>query len=139
MQHEQRSESPIRLGTAEKKVLIVFLYYVLLGIIALASFGINTRTLKAFVSALEVYFLCESARSGNCEQSRNTALQYSFSGLTDTSYILLALFPLVNLVYAFNFNELKEILHIRLKVKWNSTSKPGTLESTVEKHQTTSL
>ena len=137
LQREQRSKSSRKLGTAEKKVLIVFLYYVLLGIVALASFGINIRTVNAFVSALSAYFACESTTPGNCESSRNTALQNTFPGLTNTTYILLALFPLVNLVYAFNFNELKEILHKWFNVIWFS-SRPDTVESTSEKIQATS-
>eukprot|EP00731_Ephydatia_muelleri_P010669 Em0005g1255a len=138
IQREQRSKSPIRLGTAEKKVLIVFIYYVLLGIIALAAFGINVRTGNAFAIALVAYFACESTMPGNCEASRNKALNNTFPGLTDTAYILLALFPLVNLVYAFNFNELKDILYERFKMKW-PTSRRDTLESTLEKSQTTAL
>ena len=110
----------------------------LLGIIALAAFGINVRTGNAFATALVAYFACESTMPGKCEASRNTALNNTFPGLTDTAYILLALFPLVNLVYAFNFNELKGILYGRFKVKW-PISRGDTLESTLEKSRSTTL
>ena len=104
----------------------------LLGVIALAAFGISTRTGGIFANALTLYFACESTTPGNCEASKNTAKQNAYPGLTDTAYILLALFPLVNLVYALNFNELKEIWLTRFKQKWFSSA-PFTTESTLDR------
>ena len=115
LQRDRSSKNPVKLGTAEKKVLIVFLYYVLLGVISLVSFGISIQTGSIYTSALKSYFACERTNPGNCDDERAAAAQSTFPGLTDTTYILLALYPLVNLVYAFNFNELKEIWNMQFK------------------------
>ena len=106
----------------------------LLGVIALAAFGISTRTGGVFVDALTLYFACESTTPGNCEASKNTAEQNTYPGLAYTAYILLALFPLVNLVYAFNFNELKEIWLTQFKQKWFSSAS-FTKESTLDRKE----
>ena len=139
LQRDRSSKTPVKLGTAEKKVLIVFLYYVILGVVSLVSFGISARTGSMFSSALKSYFVCESTNAGNCDDERAAAARNTFPGLTNASYILLALYPLVNLVYAFNFNELKEIWNMQIKKKW-FPSAPHTVESSLDqKVQTTSL
>lgn len=109
VQLEQTSKSPIKLGTAEKKVLIVFIYYVLLGVTALAAFSLNSRVSNDFVDSLMIYFACEGTTPGNCEKAKSTVSKNSFSYLTDIVYMLLALFPLVNLVYVVHFSDLRKI------------------------------
>lgn len=125
------SKSPMKLGTAEKKIIIVFSYYLLLEVVALASFVQNSQTSDEFTDSLSSYFACESKLPGHCDCYRNSALQFTFSGLSDTAYILFALYPLVNLVYAVEFNELKK--HIVLLFQAKSTARDSTrAESKIE-------
>lgn len=111
------SKSPMKLGTAEKKIIIVFSYYLVLEVVALASFVLNSQTSDEFSYSLSYYFACESKLPGRCDCYRNSALQFTFSGLSDTAYILFALYPLVNLVYAVEFNELKKNIMLHFQVK----------------------
>ena len=113
----RQSKGPMALGTAEIKVLIIFFYYLILGSIVLASIELSARKNNTAVTSLGLYFACESIAPGNCERFRNDALQNTYRSLTNTSFILLALFPLVNLVYAINFSSLKNLCSLVLRVK----------------------
>ena len=62
---------------------------------------------------LEAYFACESATPGKCDESKNEVLKYFYPGMNDAVSILIALLPLVNLEYAFSFEELKQICFSR--------------------------
>ena len=98
-------------------MLIVFLYYVILGVITLAAFSINANVHYVYTQKLQIYFACESTTPGSCENSKTDVMRYFYPEITDTAYIVLALFPLVNMVYAFSFDELKEICCKRFCVK----------------------
>ena len=105
----QKSYKNKSMGSANKKIFIVFCYYVLLGVIALASFVLNTKTSKDFISSLSTYFACESEMPRKCESYREEALRFTYPGMSDASYFIVALYPLVNLVYTFDFGEVKQV------------------------------
>ena len=121
------SKSPMKLGTAEKKIIIVFLYYLVLEVVALVSFVLNSGTSDDFKVSLLYYFGCESEIPGHCDCYRNSALQFTFSGVSDSAYILFALYPLVNLVYALDFRELKEIISVYFQKAHSSAVADTTL------------
>ena len=65
------------------------------------------RNLDAFDTQLDKYFVCELSGhdpSNPCDRSRFRLL--SNPGLTAMTFILLGLFPLFNLIYALNYEEL---------------------------------
>ena len=97
------------MGSADKKIFIVFCYYVLIGVIVLAAFVLNSKTSTDFISSLAIYFACERETPRKCESYRNDLFKFTYSGVSDASYVILALYPLVNLVYAFDLGELKQV------------------------------
>lgn len=117
LERNRQSKSPMPLGTAEIKILIIFSYYFLLGSIVLAAIELDAKVYSNLVTAIALYFACESTAPGNCDSFRNNALKYTYHSLTNTAYIFLALFPLVNLVYAINFSDLKELCCTKCRTK----------------------
>ena len=103
----KQSKNPFKIGTAERKILIGFCYYVLAAIISLIAFTISTRNGDQYANEVLKYFLCERSNpSEPCSRDGYEALSYPV--LTSLSYILLGLFPVINLTYVINFQELKE-------------------------------
>ncbi len=105
-----QDRNPLKIGTAEKKLLVIVVYYVILAVVALTTFTIFSRTLALFLQRLFKYFMCEEDGSSPpddlCDQT-------GFQGLTNPipsnmSFVLLAVNPWLNLVFAINVKELKE-------------------------------
>lgn len=99
------------IGTAERKILIVFVYYVILAVIALLAFLMTIRDEEKFIHELGIYFVCE--RKGHdpdnpCDTSGYTKVLHV--GLTTLSFILLGLFPMVNFMFVISVRELKRYL-----------------------------
>ena len=105
------SKHPFKIGAAERKILIIFCYYVLLGVIALTSFTVATRNGTLFANAVADYWRCEIAGvdpENSCDRLRDSFEELTYPGLTSISYILLGIFPAVNLIFAVNIKELKQ-------------------------------
>lgn len=103
----KRSENPFKISTAERKILIVLCYYVFVAVFSLIAFTIATRNNTAQTRELTKYFLCEQSNpSTPCDRGSYERLAYP--EITTISYVLLGLFPVVNLVYVTNF---KEVIH----------------------------
>ena len=117
--HEKNKEStkPTPLGTAEIKILIIFFYYFLLGSITLAAIELDAKFSNNLMTSVTLYFACESTAPGNCDSFRDGALKYTYHSLSNTAYSLLALFPLVNLVYATSFSNAKKMCFKIFRVK----------------------
>ena len=103
------------LGKAEKKVLIVITYFVLLATLAVTSFSHYAVVKIPSEDALSQYFTCERLQPGNCKAYKDEAEKYKVPGLSESAYILVSLFPVVNLVYVFNHKELKDIFTSLIK------------------------
>lgn len=118
----------IKIGTAERKLLIVFIYYVLLAAIALTTFTISTRDSGVLAEKVFSYFKCEqNGHNSSSPCSRSEFGATKSAGLTTVSYILLGLFPVVNLIYAVNIQELKERWHTcSAKTKWSISDNHST-------------
>ena len=105
------SKYPFKVGAAERKILIILCYYVLLGVIALTAFTIFTRNSTQFSDAIAEYWLCESTGvnpENSCDRLRESFQQLSYPGLSAVSYVLLGIFPAVNLIFAVNVKEIKQ-------------------------------
>lgn len=122
-----------KIGTAERKLLIVFCYYVLLAAIALTTFTLSIKDTSEITEHLINYFSCERDghnSSNPCSRSELEALNNPT--LTTLSYVLLGLFPVVNLVYAVNIDELKVYLQcLRKKSKFSNSNDFSTASSAV--------
>ena len=96
---------------AERKIIIIFCYYVLLVVIALIAFSATTRNGVQFAAALADYWRCELTGvdpENPCDELRASLERLSFPILTSCAYILLGISPAVNLVFAVNISELKQ-------------------------------
>ena len=103
----KQSKNPFKVGTAERKLLIIFCYYVVLGVIALTTFTVTTRNVELFTEELGQYFLCEAVGPEDpCDRSGFEELTHP--ELVAVSYVLLGIFPVFNVVFAVNVNELKQ-------------------------------
>ena len=128
------SKSPFKIDTAERKILIIFCYYVLLGVIALITFTLATRDNGRLLEEITGYFRCEFTgidAQNPCDRSRYQALLNP--ELNCISYILLGIFPVVNLVFAVNVEELKQWCGcaLRFRMRLTSTSTNTSASATV--------
>ena len=93
---------------AEVRILIVFCYYVIVGASALIAFNVTSQKLQSFSSELDAYFLCEREGTGQiCDRS-------GFESLTDPAlqtiaFILVGIYPAINLVYVIHIADLKSL------------------------------
>ena len=104
----KNTKSSMKIGAAERKLLIVFCYYVLLAVISLSAFTLATKNLPKTVRLFAEYFNCE--RNGHNTSDPCSRLEFerlNNATLASFAYILLGLFPIVNLIYAVNIQELK--------------------------------
>ena len=115
---KKTSKTKIHFGTAEKKLLILFFYYVLLGSEALVAFALNAKSIGAFVDAVIMYFICESSGSGingKCGSQMKAYESLNNVGLSILAYVLLGLLPAVSLLYVVQFGAVKRCCTLCIK------------------------
>ena len=122
----RQSKNPYKIGTAERKILIVFVYYIVLAVIALLAFTMTIRDGERFTVEILNYFECE--RKGHdpdnpCDTSGYTRVLHV--GLTSLSYILLGLFPMVNFTFVVNVRELKQYLRAKVPFLFKLPKRKG--------------
>ena len=110
----RQSRNPHKIGTAERKILIVFVYYILLAVFAVLGFSLATRDAKRVTSGVIRYFECE--RKGvdpdnPCDTSGYENITNMYISLL--SYILIGMYPLINFIYVIDVRELKQHLRDR--------------------------
>ncbi len=92
---------------AQAKILIVLVYYIVVGASVLTAYSVFTRNETVFKDELREYFICEAAGTGEpCD--RSGFMDSNHPVLEAISYILLGLTPVTNLVYVMNFQKMKE-------------------------------
>ena len=122
----KKSSNPFQFGTAQKKLLVVFCYYVMLSVVDLTTYTMIARNSPVLRESLQRYFFCEQSgrdSSKPCNRSEFENMTNA-SGITLSYILLLAVFPVVNLVYIVNIQELKEIWrkYFTLKKPLNSSN-----------------
>ena len=96
-------KTPINIGTAERKILLVLLYYISLGAVASTAFTLATKYQNYNITETLNYFDCQKSGFNNtCKLSIK-----QFPTVTVGAYVLLGLLPSINLVYALNVKEIK--------------------------------
>ena len=123
-----KSSNPFKFGTAEKKLIAVFCYYMVLAVVALTAFTLSTRNNALFARDVQVYFFCEqSGHNPSSPCSRSFIGELTYPSVTTSSYILLAISPVVNLVYAVDIQELKQLWKNSFVIKRSiSSENPST-------------
>ncbi len=110
----RHSKNPHKTGTAERKILIVFVYYVLLAVFAVLGFSLANRDAERFITEVIRYFQCE--RKGvdpdnPCDTSGYENIPNIYIALL--SYVLIGMYPLINFLYVIDVQELKQHLRDR--------------------------
>ena len=103
------------IGAAERKILIVFVYYVLLAAISLVAFSLSIKHTDQFISSVGDYFTCEQHGvdldyPNHCDTYINSYLKHRQVALISMSHILVGLYPVANLIYVVNIQKLKEYI-----------------------------
>ena len=101
----------------------MILYY-----LGLAAAGITLNTISArnpsqFIESIQTYFFCEQGghnASNPC--SRSEIENRNHPSLEVLASLMVAIFPVVNLLYAVNIQELKELSRKWLKFFHNSVN-----------------
>ena len=127
LQSKQSMLTPFKIGTAERKILIVFVYYVIFGVFALTSYTLAARDALKFIEEITTYFLCEAVPNPEQPCTRGYD-KYSRPVITTIAIVLLGLIPVASFVFTVDTGEVKKLLMVlRRKVKTiTSTEQPST-------------
>ena len=98
------------LNTAEKKILILFIVFIIFGVYSLMDVAIITANNDKFVEALMTYFKCELSGHVPDKCDRSEFEQYKHPYVTAISNILLGLIPISILNYVLKFEKVKQSL-----------------------------
>ena len=117
---KETSKTKIHFGTAERKLLVILCYYVLLGSEALVAFALNARDTPAYVNAFIMYLICESSGSGTSGKCESELKAYEYTnhvniGSGYLAYVLVGLLPAVGLLYVMQFGEVKRCCTLCIK------------------------
>ena len=93
---------------AEKKLLLVFLYFFLLTVVSYTGFALFHRKVERYSSELVPYFECEEFGHDPDDPCDRAGFEFlAFPAATAVSFILIELSPLVNFVFIVNIQDLK--------------------------------
>ena len=129
MQHQNIFDQSFKIGTAEKKLFLVFIFYIFQASISLTVFTIGTRNSELFANALQEYFMCEFKGHDPSDPCTHNGTGQVSTPLNVLSIILLGLYPVVQLVFALNISELKELYGSRKKRNKHQLSRSTNLSS----------
>ena len=119
----KQSRNPYKIGTAERKILIAFVYYIILAVVALTTFTLVVEDADKHSLALLRYFECESKgvdlNKPPCDP--NTYIKLQHVALISLTYILLGLFPVVDFVFVISVRELKQYVQNRCPCLFKTT------------------
>lgn len=121
------------MSTAEKKLFVIFCYYVVLGAtVVLALYKIGASNQLQYQFALQQYFLCSrSGASSDCKQYKDNVEALTSLELSMAAYILMGLFPALNLFYATNTQYLFSYFGLREKGPMETKPSQQTIDITV--------
>ena len=106
-----RNHDSVLLQSAEVKMLIICCYYVILGLGASLTFTISSAYLNSLQNELQDYFECEECGidSGQtCDRSQYE--RFINPALKTIGYSLLALYPVVTLIYIVQFSAVAKFI-----------------------------
>jgi hypothetical protein len=108
---ERHGQSKNKISAAERKILIVFVYEVIVLLLILYGRILDVRDRERFLSEINCYFQCESSgvdHENPCDTT--TYMNQITLTMTTISYILLGLFPLVNFLFIVNVRVMNQHL-----------------------------
>ncbi len=103
-----QSKSPFSFGVAEKKLVIIFAYFIVLEVVGFVVFSLSQRNASQLTQEIGKYFTCELNGHDPSNPCDRTAFErFLHPTASIISYILLLLIPLVNMVYVMDFQFLR--------------------------------
>ena len=97
----------LKLHSGEVKVLVISCYYAILALVFAATITLHKiQDLEQFISDITNYFLCEA--TGTLRECDKPSVDLYRRGVSLVSFILIGLYPIVNLIYVLNIQELKQ-------------------------------
>ena len=112
----QVGASTRRLSTAEKKIMIVFIFFTIFGVYIMIQTGVTTAHAQELALGLTNYFLCEFPGNASRECDRNMFEKYSHPYLLAVTYVLLGFIPLTILNFVLNVRLTKGFVMKHLSV-----------------------
>ncbi len=105
------SKNSFYVSTAEKKLLIVFCYYIFLQVVGFVTFSLSEQASDSLQTELFSYFLCEqSGHDPDDPCSRSGFEDLVNPGVTILSIFMAMFAPFVNFVFVVDYRELKQKL-----------------------------
>lgn len=99
LQYKRNKDAQLRLSIPEVKLIIVFVYYTLLGVVGVTHFSMAVVNRGIESPSVQEYFRCESlGLPNNCD--RLIKVQSLF--MIVTGYVLVSLMNSVHLIYVIN-------------------------------------
>ncbi len=132
---ELQPKSPFHISTAEKKLLILFFYYVFFQTIGSVHFSVVQQAGGTLQREVFSYFICE--QNGHDSGSNDPCSRSGFEnlinpGITLLSPLLTTIAPTVNFVFVIDYRELKQ--HVKdLCTRKSSSVKETEATSTTRK------
>ena len=116
------------MGTAERKVLLVFIYYIFVSVFVLTTSALLEKTADTKHTAIAEYLQCEA-------NGRNNTCVYDTphydSAIVLIINALLGLFPAIILVFAINVSEVRAVSKKAIKKLLKTTTFSTTVEADV--------
>ena len=97
------------ISDAERKLILSFLYYLILGIVATVSLSSSSKNKNEISLKLKDYFLCRSSATVPayiCQHFKDEADLLMNTGLIAAPFTLIALFPIIHLFYVITISSL---------------------------------
>lgn len=105
------SQHPFKISIAERKVLIVLCYFVLLVVVSLTALAVTIRNSGKFGTTLIEYWQCEATGvdpGKQCDRLYALFEELGPPAMIGISNLLYLILPLVNLIFVINVTELKQ-------------------------------
>ncbi len=113
----------LRMNKAEIRILIALCYYFLLGFFMLTAITIPATNRPSFIADISDYFLCESTGAdSNKDVCARNFERFNSRMVLIAALLIVGMFPVVNLIYVLNVQEIKKILSRRLKKRHTQQS-----------------
>ena len=104
----------LRLHSGEVKILIISCYFTILAVFIVTTFTLHKiQDLEKVISDLTNYFACEA--TGTLKECDKPFMGLQRRTVSIVTFVLIGLYPIVNLVYVLNIPELKQKISPRSK------------------------
>lgn len=97
----------LRLHSGEVKVLIISCYFTVFSVFIVTTFTLHKlQNLEQLLNDITNYFVCEA--TGTLRDCDKPSVELHRRIVSIVTFVLIGLFPIVNMVYVLNIRELKQ-------------------------------